>query len=456
MKPLPCVLTIAGSDSGGGAGIQADLKAISMAGCYGASAITALTAQNTTGVTGIEAVSPDFVALQIETVCKDIKVRAAKTGMLFSAPIIRSVGEALKGKDIPLVIDPVCVATSGAKLLKDDAVEAMKEIFPLADLLTPNVPEAELFTGLEIKSREDIFEAIEILLEMGPKAVLVKGGHFDSVAATDWLGIKGQQPIPLMQQRVNTKNSHGTGCTLSATIASGLAKGYDMVAAVRKAQEYLNLALRAGFDLGEGSGPPNHLAPMLIESMKQGILTDLHEFGLRLERMSGLDKLIPEVRMNVAVALPHAADIKDVAAFSGRITCTRKGEVLVCGHPEFGASFNIAKVLLCARKANPEIDCAARLRLSDQILDAVAECGFVEAWFDRADEPGEVPGTEENTLEWGTCNAMSEHPEPEMVDVICESGTNGIEPCIRLLARDFDDLEEKLVKLLEAMVSDRK
>jgi len=456
MKPLPCVLTIAGSDSGGGAGIQADLKAISMAGCYGASAITALTAQNTTGVTGIEAVSPEFVALQIETVCKDIKVRAAKTGMLFSAPIIRSVGEALKGKDIPLVIDPVCVATSGAKLLKDDAVEAMKEIFPLADLLTPNVPEAELFTGLEIKSREDIFEAIEILLEMGPKAVLVKGGHFDSVAATDWLGIKGQQPIPLMQQRVNTKNSHGTGCTLSATIASGLAKGYDMVAAVRKAQEYLNLALRAGFDLGEGSGPPNHLAPMLIESMKQGILTDLHEFGLRLERMSGLDKLIPEVRMNVAVALPHAVEIGDVAAFSGRISCTRKGEVLVCGNPEFGASFNIAKVLLCARKANPEIDCAARLRLNDQILDAVAECGFVEAWFDRADEPGEVPGTEENTLEWGTCNAMSEHPEPEMVDVICESGTNGIEPCIRLLAKDFDDLEEKLVKLLEAMVSDRK
>lgn len=134
-----------------GAGIQADLKAISMAGCYGASAITALTAQNTTGVTGIEAVSPEFVALQIETVCSDIKVSAAKTGMLFSAPIIRAIGETLKDKDFPLVIDPVCVATSGAKLLKDDAVEAMKEIFPLAELLTPNVPEAELLP--EWKSR---------------------------------------------------------------------------------------------------------------------------------------------------------------------------------------------------------------------------------------------------------------------------------------------------------------
>ncbi|WP_320008487.1 bifunctional hydroxymethylpyrimidine kinase/phosphomethylpyrimidine kinase [Maridesulfovibrio sp.] len=454
MEPLPCVLTIAGSDSGGGAGIQADLKAISMAGCYGASAITALTAQNTTGVAGIEAVSPEFVALQIETVCDDIKVRAAKTGMLFSAPIIRAVGEALNGRDIPLVIDPVCVATSGAKLLKDDAVEAMKEIFHLADLLTPNVPEAELFTGLEIKSREDIFEAIEILLEMGPKAVLVKGGHFDSVAATDWLGIKGRQPIPLMQQRVKTKNSHGTGCTLSAAIASGLAKGYDMVTAVRKAQEYLNLALRSGFDLGEGSGPPNHLAPMLIEGMKQGTLSELHEFGLRLECMHGLSQLIPEVRMNVAVALPHATEIKDVAAFSGRISCTRKGQVMVCGHPEFGASFNVAKILLCARKANPEIGCAARLRLNNQILDAAAECGFVEAWFDRADEPDEVQGTEEYFLEWGTCKAMAEHTEPQNVDVICESGAKGIEPCLFFLAKDFGGLEAKLTKLLAAMADE--
>lgn len=451
MKPLPCVLTIAGSDSGGGAGIQADLKAISMAGCYGASAITALTAQNTTGVTGIEAVSPEFVSLQIETVCKDIKIRAAKTGMLFSAPIIKAVGQNLKNKDFPLVVDPVCVATSGAELLKDDAIQAMKEIFPLADLLTPNVPEAELFTGMEIKSREDVFKAIEILLEMGAKAVLVKGGHFDSVAATDWLGLKGQQPIPLMQQRVKTKNSHGTGCTLSATIASGLAKGYDMVTSVRKAQEYLNLALRAGFDLGEGSGPPNHIAPMLIEKMKQGMLADLYEFGLRLERMDGLNELIPEVRMNVAVALPYAGDINEVAAFSGRVSCTRKGEVIVCGHPEFGASTHIAKVLLCARKSNPEIGCAAGLKLNKRIMASVAECGYVEAWFDRVDEPGEVPGTEENTLEWGTCKAISEHPESEMVDVVCDSGAKGVEPCLRLLAKDFDDLEAKLQKLLSAM-----
>lgn len=451
MEPLPCVLTIAGSDSGGGAGIQADLKAISVSGCYGASAITALTAQNTTGVTGIEGVSPEFVALQIETVCKDIKIQAAKTGMLFSAPIIRAVAAALQGKDFPLVIDPVCVATSGSKLLKDDAVQAMKALFPMADLLTPNVPEAELFTDIEISTREDIFKAIDILLDMGPKAVLIKGGHFDSVAATDWLGIKGRQPIPLMQQRVKTRNSHGTGCTLSATIAANLAKGYDMITAVRKAQEYLNLALRAGFDIGEGSGPPNHIAPFIIEKKKATLLSDMHECGLRLTRLDGLSRLIPERRMNVVAALPYASDIDEVAAFSGRITCTRKGEIIVSGHPEFGASANMARVLLCARKSCPQVTCAASVRFDAEILAAVASCGFVEAWFDREDNPTEINSPEESVLEWGTCRAMSEHPDPEMVDVVCDSGVKGCEGLIRVLANDFTELERKLEKLLAAL-----
>ncbi|WP_432736062.1 bifunctional hydroxymethylpyrimidine kinase/phosphomethylpyrimidine kinase [Maridesulfovibrio sp. FT414] len=451
MGPLPCVLTIAGSDSGGGAGIQADLKAISMAGCYGASAITALTAQNTAGVAGIEAVTPEFVSLQIETVCKDIKVKAAKTGMLFSAPIIRAVAHTLRNKDFPLVLDPVCVATSGAKLLQDDAVEAMKELFPMADLITPNIPEAELFCGFEIRTREDIFAAIDLLLEMGPGAVLIKGGHLDSVAATDWLGIRGQQPIPLMQQRVKTRNSHGTGCTLSATIAANLAKGLDMVMAVRKAQEYLNLALRAGFDLGEGSGPPNHLAPMLIEQRKLGLISDLHRFGVGLSRMDGLVKLVSGVRANVVAALPFAGSIKDVAAFTGGIAGTRTGEVLVCGCPGFGASSCLARGLLCAAKSNPEISCAISLRYDAGIMSAIAACGFVEAWFDREDEAQELRGSEEATIEWGTCKAMSEHPVPEMVDVICDSGAKGREPLIRLLGRDFADLESKLVKLLAAM-----
>ncbi|SDL16835.1 hydroxymethylpyrimidine/phosphomethylpyrimidine kinase [Maridesulfovibrio ferrireducens] len=451
MNSLPCVLTIAGSDSGGGAGIQADLKTMSIMGCYGASAITALTAQNTVTVSGIEPVSPEFVALQIETVCADINIKAAKTGMLFSAPIIRSVAAALVDKSFPLIVDPVCVASSGARLLKEDAVEAMKELFPLADLLTPNVPEAELFADMEIKTREDIFKAIDILLEMGPKAVLIKGGHFDSVASTDWLGIKGEKPIPMMQQRVKTRNMHGTGCTLSAAIASGMAKGKNLVTAILDAQKYLNLALRAGFEVGEGGGPPNHLAPMLITGMKEGLLSDLHECGLRLTHMDGLSNLIPESRMNVAAALPHATEINDVAAFTGRITCTRKGEIIIGGHPDFGASSFMAKAVLCARKYNPEINCAVGIRYNDQIMAAVAKCGFVEAWFDLADKPKDLNIEVGSSLEWGTCEALAHHDDATKVDVVCDPGEIGIEPIVRVLGKDFQDLEAKL-KLLIAVL----
>lgn len=451
MEALPCVLTIAGSDSGGGAGIQADLKTITMMGAFGASAITAVTAQNTCTVSGIEGISPDFVALQIETVLSDIKINAAKTGMLFSAPIIRTVASCLADKKFPLVVDPVCVAQSGSRLLKEDAVEAMMEIFPLADLLTPNVPEAELFTGIEIKSRDDFFQAIEILLEMGPKAVLIKGGHFDSVAATDWFGTKGQQPIPLMQQRVKCTNNHGTGCTLSAAIASGLAKGEPLVAAIRHAQQYLNLALRSAFSIGEGSGPPNHSAPMLIDKLRVGLLDDLHDLGLKFRVIDGIADLIPEVRMNVALALPYATTTADVVAFSGRISSTEKGEVLIAGQPRYGASEIMSKVVLTARKTCHEINCAANIRLNDDILNAITECGLVQAWFDRDEEPEKNRNNELSTVEWGVAYALSNHSDPDLVDVICDNGSVGKEPMIRVLAKDLSDLEAKFLGILKAL-----
>jgi len=192
MIPRACVLTIAGSDSGGGAGVQADLKTFMAHGCYGASVITALTAQNTRGVTGIHAPDPEFVALQLRTVLEDIPVRAAKTGMLFSSAIIAAVAGVLSGTDFPLVVDPVCVAQSGHPLLREDAVEALRQhMLPLARLLTPNRPEAELLAGMPITDRESLFAAMERLLAMGPRAVLLKGGHMEQQGGrlTDWLGL---------------------------------------------------------------------------------------------------------------------------------------------------------------------------------------------------------------------------------------------------------------------------
>lgn len=268
----PCILTIAGSDSGGGAGIQADLKAMTALGGFGMSVITALTAQNGLGVTGIHAPDAEFVALQLTTVLDGFPVAGAKTGMLFSAPIIEAVADVLDArKNFPLVVDPVSVSQSGHRLLREDAVEAMvRRVLPLADLLTPNRPEAEMLAGMDIATEGDAREAVRRILGMGPKAVLLKGGHFEgSGDLVDWLGLPGGTDgkpdiVALSQPRVDTPNNHGTGCTLSAAIATCLGRGMELLPAVQRAQRYLNLCLRESYTPGRGFGPPNHAAPLTL------------------------------------------------------------------------------------------------------------------------------------------------------------------------------------------------
>ncbi len=256
------ILTIAGSDSGGGAGIQADLKTIMALGGYGMSVITALTAQNGLGVAGIHAPEPAFVALQLRTVLEGFPTAAAKTGMLFSAEIIAAVAEELQGRSFPLVVDPVSVSQSGCALLREDAVAALVErLIPGADLLTPNRPEAEMLTGMKIRDENDVTEAGRRMLAMGAGAVLIKGGHFDNaVMITDWLCLPDAAPLPLRQAHVETMNNHGTGCTLSAAIATGLGMGLPLRVAVTKAQEFVNRALRQSYAPGKGCGPLNHAA----------------------------------------------------------------------------------------------------------------------------------------------------------------------------------------------------
>lgn len=263
---IPNILTIAGSDSGGGAGIQADIKTIMALGGYGLTVITALTAQNGKGVAGVEAPTPDFVALQLTTVLAGFKVNAAKTGMLYSAPIIRAIAPILRERDFPLVVDPVSVSQSGCRLLEEDAVSALVElVIPGCDLLTPNIPEAEMLAGIKIEGRDEALKAAEKLSGMGAKAVLVKGGHIPgNVMVTDYLYIPGQEPKALAQARVETDNTHGTGCTLSAAIAAELGKGLPLEVAAPAAQKYLNLALRKSYNPGNGAGPVNHAAGLPV------------------------------------------------------------------------------------------------------------------------------------------------------------------------------------------------
>ncbi|MBS7528640.1 bifunctional hydroxymethylpyrimidine kinase/phosphomethylpyrimidine kinase [Fusibacter paucivorans] len=255
MKKL---LTIAGSDCSGGAGIQADLKTFAAFGHYGMSAITALTAQNTTGVYGVVPTPPDFVRQQIDLIYDDIAPDAVKIGMVASAVLIETIAAALAKHSVKnLVIDPVMVSTSGSRLLDEDAVSALRHLLlPMATVITPNIPEAEALTGLRINDKKSMAAAAEAIAASIPTAILIKGGHLTDTA-DDLLFHKGQYDW-FESKRIDTSNTHGTGCTLSSAIACGLAEKKSLYQSIADAKFYLNGALRAGLNLGKGSGPLDH------------------------------------------------------------------------------------------------------------------------------------------------------------------------------------------------------
>jgi hydroxymethylpyrimidine/phosphomethylpyrimidine kinase len=259
-EDVPRALTIAGSDSGGGAGVQADLKTFGALGVYGTSAITAVTVQNTMGVSGYEALRPSTVHDQIVAVATDIGVDAAKTGMLASAPIVHAVADAAEEVALPnLVVDPVFVSKHGHALLEEDAVAALRSrILPLATLVTPNLPEAGGLIGSEVETADDMRKAAEAILALGARAVLVKGGHRESERADD-LFLDGDRLLWIEGRRLATRNTHGTGCVLSAAVAAHLATGDDLLSAVRRAKAFVTAAIRHSLAIGRGIGPVNPL-----------------------------------------------------------------------------------------------------------------------------------------------------------------------------------------------------
>lgn len=256
---MKTALTIAGSDSSGGAGIQADIKTMTAYGVYAMSAITALTAQNTTGVAGIMEVTPEFLGKQLDCIFTDIYPDAVKIGMVSSAELIETISEKLNFYNAKnIVVDPVMISTSGSKLLRDDAIETLKNsLFRQAVLLTPNIPEASVLSGVPIENEKDMIKAAEIIGNEYGCAVLCKGGHSEN-NANDLL-YRNNKYRWFTGERINNKNTHGTGCTLSSAIACGLAKGLDLEMSIQLAKEYISGALKAMLDLGKGSGPINHM-----------------------------------------------------------------------------------------------------------------------------------------------------------------------------------------------------
>jgi hydroxymethylpyrimidine/phosphomethylpyrimidine kinase len=258
------VLVAAGSDSGAGAGIQADIKTVAALGGYAMTAVTALTAQNTLGVHSVMAVPPDFVRYQMDVALEDIGADCIKTGMLYDAAVIEAVADAIadKAAEVPLVVDPVMVSSSGTRLLDEGAIEVLRRrLIPRATVLTPNLPEAETLTGMTLRDLDAMIAAAEMLVTLGAASVLLKGGHMSGTIVRDvFVGEEGTTVIE--SPRLETRHTHGTGCTLASAIAVGLAQGMAPLAAVRRARSYLTEAIRRAPGLGKGSGPLGHMHPL--------------------------------------------------------------------------------------------------------------------------------------------------------------------------------------------------
>ncbi len=436
------ILTIAGSDSGGGAGIQADLKAITLLDGYGMSVVTALTAQNTLGVQAIQEISASFVAKQIDSVLSDIGADAIKTGMLPNREIIEVVAKKIKQYGIEtVVVDPVMVSKNGVPLIRKDAQEALiRRLIPLSLMVTPNLYEASILTGLKVNSIDGMRKAAVRLWELGAKNVLIKGGHLRGMAID--ILFDGNNYAEISAPRIKTKNTHGTGCTLASAIATLLAKGESIPEAVRKAKLFINLAIQAGLPIGKGNGPTNPSAYILKEMERYPVLQELKR-AIRVLKENQIGPLIPEVSSNLGYALPFAEGIGDVAAFPGRII--RVGETIaVLGDPEFGVSQHVARIILTVMKWNPEYCSAMNIRYSKENVARLEGKGFTGGHFERRLEPKEIKATEGSSLEWGVQEVLKK--KRSVPDFIYDEGEVGKEPMIRILGRNPMDVVNKILK----------
>lgn len=441
------VLTIAGSDSGGGAGLQQDLKVFTILGAYGCSVVTALTAQNTLGVHGVEPVASAFVGRQLSVVLEDIHPRGIKTGMLVDAGIVEEVARQLreKARGTVLVVDPVMAAKSGHLLLAEDAIHALKSrLLPLATVLTPNLPEAEVLIGRPIKTVEDMQRAASTLLDMDsrPRAVIVKGGHLVDQDPVDVVADEaGLEVLPGV--RIPLRHTHGTGCTFSAALTVAMAEGLGLRVAARKAKAFVSRAIAASEPVGQGTGPTNPLGVLADNLARYPVLASLEAAWARLAALP-CSTLVPEVQMNIGYALPFATTIRDVAAFPGRIVAVGDGVARVSG-PAFGASSHVARIILTAMAHDRRYRAAMNIRHDARSIERANDLGYTVAGFSRQDEPEESKVREGSTLVWGVRHVIERLGK--VPDVIHDPGDMGKEPMIRVLGTEPLEVVRKVLRI---------
>lgn len=442
----PVALTIAGSDSGGGAGIQADLKTMEAHGAFGTSVVTSVTAQNTRGVSSIHPVPTEEVVAQYDAVADDFDVRAAKTGMLGTAEMVETVTDCVEEASFPVVVDPVMVATSGDRLLDRDAERAYESLVAASTVVTPNTDEAAVLTGTEPTDESSAREVGARLVEMGAEAALVKGGHAPGEEVTDVL-VTAETEVAFVHPRVDTDATHGSGCALSSAVAANLARGMDTASAVEEGVAFLERAIRYPLDVGEGPGAVHHLAAIRGEAATtdaveavEGVVGELVAADARA--------LVPEVGLNVVGATPYAERPDELAAVDGRITRTQSG-VRPNRGVRAGASSHLADFLLAVREVDSTVRFAANCRFDGDAEAAMDALGWSVV---RVESTGESNSKTES-VPYETVRRALES-ESETPAAVVDDGAVGREPLARVVASDADALAERLTALAAVVESE--
>lgn len=442
-------LSIAGSDSSGGAGIQADLKSFSYLGVHGVTAITCVTAQNTQQVRTIYKVPADVIEHQIESLFDDCLIAAVKTGMLYDEEIVKVVAKKLSDYHMKPVVDPVMVATSGDALANHTFVASLKkELLPHALMVTANIPEACALANMQITTQKDIEKACEKIFMLGPEYVLLKGGHLPDDMVAD-LFYDGKRFHRFVLPRIPQKKAHGSGCTLSALITGLLALGESPITAVEKAKSIVWSMIKEGYSPGKGADVLNHSSAIQIPPL----VRHHEQFEVWLSLKTAIETLvsfltphcIPEVGMNFAYALPHAKTRDDVCAIDGRIT-RHKEHPALCGTLDYGASKHVASIVLAAMSFDPAMRSALNISYAQKTLQLCTANGFTLGSFDRKNEPPAAP----STMEWGTKHAIT--TLRRVPDIIYDTGSVGKEPMIRVLGKNPEDVLSKLKTLVNASI----
>ncbi|MDR1954375.1 MAG: bifunctional hydroxymethylpyrimidine kinase/phosphomethylpyrimidine kinase [Candidatus Methanoplasma sp.] len=432
---MKTALTIAGSDSIGGAGIQADIKAMASLGVHAVTVVTAVTVQNTKEVSDIFPVTDDIVKEQLRSVLKDCKIEAAKTGMLYGADIVKVVADVLEDRDMPLVVDPVMVATVGDSLSKDDLARSLKDILiPICELVTPNKYEAEVLSGMKITNEDDAMLACEIIGKQG-SSVLLKGGHMNSKSVTDYLYLSSEF-TKMSKPRLN-KAGHGSGCTLSSYITANLAKGLDLASAVLKSRDLIQRSIETQYAVGGGELIVNPMASVSFSNENSDRFDVLESLDVAAERiLEGLPRsLVPKKGVNIAYATKGAAGPEDIAGIDRRMTL-RNGMLIKNGPAKFGAAGHLSYILLEVMKKDPNIRSVINISPAEDTLDLLEEIGLNTVRSGRRGNPL-----------WGTATKDLMERIKTVPDAISDNDHNNGKT-VKILGRDPSEVLTKLGSIL--------